>query len=183
MRKLSIVILIMITRLQCPLAESGAGGRAAGRRLLCCTISCFVARDEQAMVFSGKDYHWRELPQVSFLSRQTRVSRVTTRLVATTVCFCRDKIMFVATKYFCRDKSFVTTNICRDKHNFVSTSILLSRQTRICRDKHVFVATKMILVTAPASDKRAFVFLNPVIRLGVSIRLGPMPPFWGLDSE
>ena len=27
------------------------------------------------------------------------------------------------------------------------------------------------------------VLLNPVVRLGVSIRLGPIPPFWGLDSE
>ena len=32
MRKFSIVTLLIITRLQCPLAESGAGGRAAGRR-------------------------------------------------------------------------------------------------------------------------------------------------------
>ena len=148
MRKFSIVTLLIITRLQCPLAESGAGGRAAGRRLLCCTISCFVARDEQAMVFSGKDNHWQELPQVSFLSRQTRVSRVTTRLVATVVCFCRDKIMFVATKYFCR-------NTILSRQMFVATNIILSRQAYFCRDKHVFVATKMILVIAPASDKRA----------------------------
>ena len=35
-------------------------------------------------------------------------------------------------KYGCRDKTFVATNICRDKH--------------------VFVATKMMLVAAPASD-------------------------------
>ena len=53
-------------------------------------------------------YHWRELPQVSFLSRQT---------------FCRDKhvrqnMSFISTKiclsrqtYFCGDKSFVATNI------------------------------------------------------------------------
>ena len=61
-------------------------------------------------------YHWRELPQVSFLSRQKYP--------------CRDKT------YFCRDKSFVTTKIfCRDKHNFkeekgifVAANILLSWQ-------------------------------------------------------
>ena len=142
MRKLSVVILIMITRMQCPLAESGAGGRAAGRRLLCCTISCFVARDEQAMAFSGKDYHWRELPQVSFLSRQTRVSRVTTRLVATKVCFCRDKIMFVATKLLSR-QIFVATDII-----LLRQAYFFSRHTRISREK-------MILVAAPVSDKRA----------------------------
>ena len=27
--------------------------------------------------------------------------------------------------YFCRDKVFVATNICRDKHNFVATKMIL----------------------------------------------------------
>ena len=78
--------------------------------------------------------------------------------------------MFVARKYFCRDKhtfvatkdvfvkvslsrkkfiykSFVAKKFCRDKHTFVATKDVF------CRDKHVFVATKMILVAAPANDK------------------------------
>ena len=65
-----------------------------------------------------QNYHWRELPQI-FLSRQ---------------------------KYACRDKSFVTTNICRYKHNFVATSILLSRQktrlvaTNTCLSRQILVA-------------------------------------------
>ena len=112
-------------------------------------------------------YYWRDLPQVSFLSRPR---------------FCHEKKLFVASKYFCRVKIFVTTNICRDKHNFVATKAWLSRQnfcrnimfvatkglsrqayffrdkrhtlscqTRVCRDK-TFVTTKMILVAASASD-------------------------------
>ena len=40
-------------------------------------------------------------------------------------------------RYFCRGKTFVATNICRNKHNFVAT-----KQAYFCRDKHVFVATK-----------------------------------------
>ena len=35
------------------------------------------------------------------------------------------------------------TNICSNKHNFVTTK-LLSRQAYFCHDKHVFVATKHI---------------------------------------
>ena len=84
--------------------------------------------------------------------------------------------------YACRDKTFVTTNICNDKHNFVATNTCLSRQnyasiifvaTNTCLsrqifycDKHDFVATsilllrqrtcfvgtKMILLAAPAND-------------------------------
>ena len=77
------------------------------------------------------------------LSRETRV--------ATNVClsrqtFCRDFFFFfffVATKYFCSEKTFVTTNICRDKHNFVATKVL-SRHAYFCRDQHVFVATKHV---------------------------------------
>ena len=49
--------------------------------------------------------------------------------------FCCDKT-FVATKLcLSRQNLYVATNVCRNKHNFVATSILLSRQTRICRDK------------------------------------------------
>ena len=64
-------------------------------------------------------YHWRELPQELFLSRQR----------------------------FCRNKGFVTTNtylsrqtrVCRDKTR------LLSRQKYACRGK-IFVATKLCLL-------------------------------------
>ena len=49
---------------------------------------------------------------------------------------CRDttfvakKKLFVAKKYFCREKAFVLTKFCRDKHNFVSTKdAFFSRKT------------------------------------------------------
>ena len=75
-------------------------------------------------------YHWREMPQVSFLSWQN---------------FCHDKITFVATEYFCHDKTFVMTYICHDK-SFVAT-----KDVFFC-DKHMFVMTKMIHVAAPTND-------------------------------
>ena len=59
---------------------------------------------------------WRELPQVSFLSRQNTSKR--------------------------RDRTFVATNIYRNKHNFIATKVM-SREAYFCRDKHVFLATKL----------------------------------------
>ena len=108
-------------------------------------------------------YHWRELTQVSFLSRQN------TSFVSTKVClprqnicrdkiclsgqtFCHDKHTFVTTKdVFCPDKhdksKLVATKVfCRDKHIFVAT------EDMFCRDKHMIVATKIILMAAPAND-------------------------------
>ena len=69
---------------------------------------------------------------------------------ATSIVFCRDKSMLIATKHLSPQ-----TSVCREKHNFVATSILLSRQKIcFCRNKmHVmFVVTKMILVAAPVND-------------------------------
>ena len=64
----------------------GGGGRGEGE-LMCKRVGS-----------SGVKYHWQELTQVSFLSRQTRI--------------CRDKFEFVATKHvFCRDKSIMTKMI------------------------------------------------------------------------
>ena len=69
--------------------------------------------------------------------------------------------MFVATKYFCHDRT-----ICRDKYilsrkSFVATSILLSRQARVCLDKtrlcrDVFVATNI-------SRDKSFVATNIIL--------------------
>ena len=79
-------------------------------------------------------YHWQELPQVSFLSRQK---------------FCRNKHMFVATK----NTSFVTTKACLLRKTFVTTNMCL-----FCCDKNILsyfcktvVVTKIILVAAPAN--------------------------------
>ena len=92
--------------------------------------------------FHYQKYHWRELPQVSFLSRQKHV------FVATKHIFCRNKthllsqqnichnnIMFAATKQFCCVKTFVATNICRNKHTFLMTKVL-SRRAYFCRNKN-----------------------------------------------
>ena len=74
-------------------------------------------------------YHWRELPQVSVLSRQR---------------FCRAKgfvapnmyLSFVASKVcLSRQKVCREILICHNKHDFIATSILLSRQTCVCGDK------------------------------------------------
>ena len=96
--------------------------------------------------------HWRELPQVSFLSCQNG------SFVATKVClpcqnFCRDKIMFVATKYFCHNKSSTCLSqqkFCHDKHTFccdkkrvlsqqthVVTKVSFSQQNYVCRGKYL----------------------------------------------
>ena len=83
-------------------------------------------------------YNWRELPQVLFLSRQTR-----TRV-------CRDKTRLLSRqKYACHDKTFVATKLCLSRQIFVTTKVF-------CRDKHTFVATKMILVAALANDSKTW---------------------------
>ena len=75
----------------------------------------------------ARRYHWRELPPVSFLSRQKCLSRQNPSFVATKVCLSRQN------------------GICRNK-------IFLLTKAYFCLDKHVFVATKMILVAAPTID-------------------------------
>ena len=60
------------------------------------------------------------------------------------------RIIFVATKALSPQTHVtkpiflsVMTNICRDKHNFVTTSILLSQQTHVCLDKlHLLLQQK-----------------------------------------
>ena len=100
-------------------------------------------------------YHWRELPQASFWSRQAYFCRDKHTFVATKAVFCRDKHVFVTTKHvFCCDKSMlVATKVClsrqkyvyRDKR-FVSTSILLTRKTRVSRDRSMLVAKNKTIV-------------------------------------
>ena len=75
-------------------------------------------------------------------------------VVATKVClswqkFYREKIMVVATKYFCHNKhTIVVTN--SGKTYFVMTKVCLLRQ-KFCHDKHVFLWQKFCL------DKHTFV--------------------------
>ena len=72
----------------------------------------------------------RAATSIIFVATNMRLSRQNTSFVATKVClqrqnFCRYKIMFVATKYFCRDRTF----FCCDRR------LVLSRETRVCRQK------------------------------------------------
>ena len=108
--------------------------------------SFFVSPSTPCCMFA-LPYHWRELPQVSFLSRETSVCRDKTRLLPRQKYACRDKKHFCRDRhnYFCRDKLiFVATNQCLSRLNryFVATKVCLSRQNFICHDKP-FVVTKI----------------------------------------
>ena len=97
---------------------------------------------------SQVSYHWRELPQVSFLSQQKfcrnkqGFSQQNTSFVATKECLWRQNV--------CRDEHiFVQARVCRDKtrllYGMLVATNYLSRQTRVvtwyaCRHK-LFVAT------------------------------------------
>ena len=90
-------------------------------------------------------YHWRELPQVWFLSRQSfcRNKRVNMSFVMTKVCLPQQLLsgqnIFVMTKLLWHDRYFswqtcVMTSILllRQRTWFVSTNIW----THVCRDKN-----------------------------------------------
>ena len=69
--------------------------------------------------------HWHKLPQVSFIIIKIR--------------------LLSRQKYTCRVKTFVATNICRDKHTFVATKDVFCRNTpRVCHDK-TFVVTSFVV--------------------------------------
>ena len=133
-----------------PSTSRGSGcGRGRNRR-----CSCGRGRmwGQQAQGADEEQYRWRELPQVWFLSRQTRQN---TSFVATKVCLSRFFYfkLYKHMLYLSPNNSFVATNIilsrqkfCRNKHIFVATKDLF------CRDK-AFVATKIVLAAVPANDR------------------------------
>ena len=75
------------------------------------------------------DYHWRELPQVSFLSRQKYCRDKHTSFVATKVCLLRQNDVCRG-KYLSRQTHVCIIGGSRNKYHTCS-----SRQTRVCRDK------------------------------------------------
>ena len=88
---------------------TGTGYRKNSPRRLCIAIlEAVVAlpKSIKAILKNKNQYHWRELLQVSFLSRRK---------------FCRDKHVFVATKVSLSRQKYV----CRDKRVFVATKVLL----------------------------------------------------------
>ena len=83
-------------------------------------------------------YHWRELPQVSFLLQQRccRLKHVSQQTRA-----CRDKRRVLSRqKYACSEKTYFLLKLC------------LSRQNIFVATNTCFVATKMMLVAPPAND-------------------------------
>ena len=99
----------------------------------------------------GVVYHWRKLPQVSFLSRQTRVCRDKSMLEATKLLsrqnVCHNKYLFVAIKMIlvaapANDKSCHKYHFYRDKDKnarrdktFVATKYFCRDERRVCLDK------------------------------------------------
>ena len=84
-------------------------------------------------------YYWRELTQVSFLSRQN------TSFVATNVCLSRQN-------YVCLDKCIVAIKVCLPRQTYVCHDKIIFVSIHILSRKHLFVATKMILIAVPAYD-------------------------------
>ena len=116
-----------------------------------------------------------------FVTTNTCLSQRNTSSTVTKVCllqqnFCRSKIMFVCDKIFLLQQKFCHNKVCLSRQIFVvtiffghdksfvccdkrsvTTSILLSWQTRVCRNK-TSVTTKIILVAAPAKDRQKNAF-------------------------
>ena len=88
----------------------------------------------------------------------TCLSQQNTSFVAIKVCllqqnFCRNKIMFVVTKYFCHGKTFVVIfYACHDKHLLQQAyfchdkQCVLSRQTCVCHNKNKLGRNKIMFV-------------------------------------
>ena len=85
--------------------------------------------------FEGKEsfeYHWLELPQVSFLSRQTGV--------------CRDKHVFVTTK-LCLSPQYLSRQIFLGYFSyFLAKKDVYACQEKYCHEKNILSRQKMILV-------------------------------------
>ena len=97
-------------------------------------------------------YHWWELPQVLFLSRQK-------------FCHNKHKDVFIMTKHiFCHDKSMLVTTKLLSRHIFVATNMCLSQQ-RFCLDKHTFVTTKDVF----CCDKQLLVVTKVCLLQQISV--------------
>ena len=79
-------------------------------------VSCLLAWSGQPFFIIGESCHKYVCRDISCLSLQN-------------ASFVPTKVSMSRQTCFCRDKTFIVTNICRDKHNFVATK-LLSRLSR-----------------------------------------------------
>ena len=143
--------------------------RKKRKSLDCKLFQNLVSIATNQLAAHNNNYHWRELTQVSLLSRQTYACYDKTLLWG-------DKSMFGAKKllsrqyYVCRVKTFVATNItantclsfCRDKNDtciilswqkpcFGATNTCLSRQNIFFTTSILLSRYVMILVAAPAN--------------------------------
>ena len=107
-------------------------------------------------------YHWQELPQVYFwhIFCSDKSMLAMTKLVVTKLCLSQQNI-------------FVATNICHDKHVFVTTKALsqqmmcftcLSWQKYVCCDK-TFVTTELCLSQQIFVMTKLFVMTTNIILL------------------
>ena len=99
-----------------------------------CIVTLCVLPTHTACVY----YHWRELPQVSFLSWQKCCHDKLTFVMTTRVCHSKTCLLSQQ-KYACHDKTFVETKLClpRQTHAKVNLSWqnFMSGQYYACCDK------------------------------------------------
>jgi len=123
--------------------------------LLIITVTKLLAFVSTAL----NSYHWRELPQVAFLSRQAYFCRDKRRVLSRQTRVCCDKSIPVETKRLsrqtelCRDKYLSWQTFCRNK-NILLRQTIFSRQN-VCHDKHTFVTTKDVFVARKKKKKDA----------------------------
>ena len=129
-------------------------------------------------------YHWRELPQVSFLLQQ-KFCRDELVFVATNTCLSQQNTSFVVSKVclpwqncVCHDKVFLSrqTRVCRYKHAFVTTKDMFCCDTHVCHDKSRLVTTKLCLLWQKfCCNKNMFVATNTYLS-GQKWYLWQLPP-------
>ena len=141
-------------------------------------------------------YHWREVPQVSFLTRQKFLSShkhfVVTNMCCDKTCLltwqkyaCHDNIMFVAAKNVVTNMCLLRqTCICCDKAS-IATSMRLSQRLllqqtckvslpwqNVCCDKKMFAATKDLSRQAYfCHDKTLLLFFFSFFKLFVTTKM------------
>ena len=110
------------------------------------------------------------LSNKTFVVTNTCLSRQNTSFVERKVCllrqnFSRDKLIFVMTKYFCRNKHvFVATKVSLSWQNFCY-DIIVCFDIIVCCDKNMFATTKLL------SGQRLYLWqLPPMIDLPMWVR-------------
>ena len=125
--------------------------------IIWCTTSAYYLRKKMILYSCPPLTSLSVLWQLKYQFCRDKSFVATNMLVATKVSlsgqnFCHNKIMFVITKYFCCNETFVRTNtclsqqayFCHDKTCFVIRNACLLRQKKACCDK-TLVATKLCL--------------------------------------